>query len=138
MIELDNRVNIEIDLSIMEQMSMDLTSKDIELILINDSEIREINKKYRNKDSSTDVLSFPYNSEFSPYLGSIVISVETAQKVCKEIDTSINNELNLLYLHGLLHILGYDHEKDDGQMRKIERELASKYKIKNNLINRSL
>ena len=104
---------------------------------ISDRRMKELNGFFRGKDSTTDVLSFPHeHDEFeSPeagtqnYLGDIVISVEQAERQAKDNKLSLENEIQQLILHGLLHLCGYDHETDDGEMNKRELELRRKLRI---------
>ncbi len=94
---------------------------------VSDRRMRELHKFFRGKDSTTDVLSFPQEpDEFEPdnkNLGDIVISVEQAEKQAAENGLSLESEIKQLILHGLLHLCGYDHETDDGEMNARELEL---------------
>ncbi len=113
---------------------MELKNPEISILLLDDPQIRELNRDYRNKDKSTDVLSFPMLDPTSEnvqpqLLGDIVISVETAEKQAKEKKCSLYNELSTLLIHGTLHLLGYDHElskKDEKEMRKKEAAIFEK------------
>lgn len=114
---------------------------------ISDRRMKELNKFFRGKNSTTDVLSFPHEpDEFTSayentqlpsadrqlptvFLGDIVISVEQAQKQAAENDLTLEGEIKQLILHGLLHLCGYDHETDSGEMDKRERHLRRKLKI---------
>lgn len=78
------------------------------LIIVNDKKIHELNKKYRKKNRPTDVLSFPYGSG----IGDIYISVDTAKKQAKERGHGLNKELDILFVHGLLHLFGFGHKND--------------------------
>ncbi|RXK01197.1 rRNA maturation RNase YbeY [Arcobacter sp. CECT 8986] len=138
MIELDNQVNLDIDIALIEEISNSLTSKDIELIITNNESIRELNKEHRNKDKATDVLSFPLEFDMPNMpLGSIVISKDFVEDKAKEYNHSIQNEFTLLFIHGLLHLLGYDHEVDNGEHRQKEEELITTYKLPDSLIIRN-
>lgn len=138
MIELDNQVNLDIDIALIEEISNSLTSKDIELIITNNESIRELNKEHRNKDKATDVLSFPLEFDMPNIpLGSIVISKDFVEDKAKEYNHSIQNEFTLLFIHGLLHLLGYDHEVDNGEHRQKEEELITTYKLPDSLIIRN-
>lgn len=90
--------------------------------------MREFNQRYRDKDVPTDVLSFPGDDEPEPdgsrHLGDIVISVATAGRQAQSRGHSLPRELKRLTLHGYLHLLGYDHETDDGAMLRLERRLV--------------
>ena len=137
MIDFDNRTDYSFDIKELEEIYKYLTNKDIELILTTDEEIRELNKIYRNKDKATDVLSFPLEDMPGMPLGSIVISLDTAKRVANELGHSIEEEIKLLFIHGLLHLLGYDHEIDNGEMREKEKEIIEKFNLPNSLIIRS-
>ena len=137
MIEFENRTDFEFDINKLYPIYKYLTNKEIELILTNDEEIKELNKIHRNKDKATDVLSFPLEDIPGMPLGSIVISVDTAKKGAKEFGHSIEDEIKLLFIHGLLHLLGYDHEIDNGEMRKKEKEIIEKFNLPKSLIVRN-
>ncbi|NOY22645.1 MAG: rRNA maturation RNase YbeY [Acidobacteria bacterium] len=99
----------------------------MEVVLTNNEEIQQLNRDYRNLNQVTDVLSFP-DGDILPetdeiFLGSVVISVERAEKQSGEIGHSLGEELKFLLLHGLLHLLGYDHEEDDGEMVVLQRNI---------------
>lgn len=138
MIDLENQTEFKIDASSLEIIANDLTSKDIELILTNNPQIQTLNKEHRNIDKATDVLSFPleFDMENMP-LGSIVISLDFVEEKAKEYNHGKEDELKLLFIHGLLHLLGFDHEVDNGEQRKKEEELITKYKLPNSLIVRN-
>jgi probable rRNA maturation factor len=99
--------------------------------LVNDGRIRALNRDFRGLDKATDVLSFrtTRGGGFRGYLGDIVISVETAKRQAHRLRSSLPRELEILALHGFLHLLGYDHETDDGEMRRIEYRLRRKLRI---------
>ena len=137
MIDFDNRTEYEFDINKLNDIYNLLTNKDIELILTTDEEIKEINKQFRNKSKPTDVLSFPLVDMPGMPLGSIIISIDTAKKEAKRFGHSIDDEIKLLFLHGLLHLLGYDHETDNGEMRAKEEEIIKKVNLPNSLIVRN-
>jgi len=92
----------------------------IDLVLIDNEQMHEMNKEYRSKDSPTDVISFAYlevtdygNEEGDIIVGDIFISVDTAKKQAKEEGHSLKEELAILFVHGLLHCLGFDHRNDE-------------------------
>ena len=103
------------------------------LVLVGDERMRHLNRTFRGYDRSTDVLSFPARdgdfSDEADYLGDIVISVETARRQARRRGSTLPRELRVLALHGLLHLLGYDHESDHGEMRRIEYRMRRKYGI---------
>lgn len=97
-------------------------SGEVSLVLTGDRAVRALNARYRGKDRPTDVLSFPGGGAEGE-LGDIVISVETAEKNARHLGRTLGQELDVLALHGFLHVLGYDHETDDGAMDRLERRL---------------
>jgi len=108
-------------------------SETFSIAFVSDRRMRELNKLFRSKDSTTDVLSFPREpDEFDPdrnNLGDIVISVEQAQKQAAENGLTLEAEIKQLILHGVLHLGGYDHETDGGEMNVRELELREKLGI---------
>ncbi len=94
-----------------------------------DQTIHELNRQYRNKDKPTDVLSFPLADEVCPtLLGDVVISIDTARRQARQRKRAFADELRALLIHGILHLLGYDHEVLDSEavrMRRKERELKA-------------
>jgi probable rRNA maturation factor len=135
MIEFDNRTDFEFNINSLQEIYKYLTNKDIELILTTNEEIQELNKTFRNKNTPTDVLSFPLVD--MPILGSIVISIDKAKEGAEKFNHSIEDEIKLLFIHGLLHLLGYDHEIDNGEMRMKEEEIINKFNLPKSLIIRS-
>ncbi len=94
---------------------------------VRDRKIRELNRNFRGKDRATDVLSFPAGEGFeTDYLGDIVISTDTAAKQAKEAGHSFDREVSELVIHGVLHLCGYDHETDRGEMNRLELKLRRK------------
>jgi probable rRNA maturation factor len=134
-IDFENKTDTLYDLKFIQKIALDFSKKDIELIVCDNQSIQEINKTYRKIDKATDVLSFPYDN--IPILGSIIINNDFVQKMAKELKHTAQDEFILLFIHGLLHILGYDHEIDIGQMREKEEELIKKYKLPLSLITRN-
>jgi len=137
MIELDNRTTLNINTKTIDAIADFLTNKEIELIITDEKEMREINKIHRDIDKDTDVLSFPYEEMPMSPLGSIVISSSYLQDNSKEFGHSIDDELALLFIHGMLHLLGYDHEVDSGEMRKKEAQLIEEFNLPKSLIIRT-
>jgi len=97
------------------------------IAFVSDSSIRKLNRQFRNIDKATDVLSFPADEPEN--LGDVAISVETAAKQAKENGLEFNDEIAQLILHGLLHLSGYDHETDKGEMNRLELRLRRKLGI---------
>ena len=122
---------------LLEQIADFLGAGDVELVFVNDDEMRNINREHRGIDKATDVLSFPYEQVVGGLMGSVVISTDTASRVAAGLGHSIECEIALLFLHGILHILGYDHEIDDGQMRGKEKEVIEHFSLPDSLIIRN-
>ena len=137
MIELDNKTQLKINEHFLEAIADSLTDKEIELIITSNEEIQELNAAHRDIDKPTDVLSFPYEEMPMSPLGSIVISAEYVQNIATELGHTSSDELSLLFIHGLLHLLGYDHEVDNGEMRDKEKELINKFSLPDSLIVRT-
>jgi probable rRNA maturation factor len=97
-------------------------SGEVSVVLGGDRLLRRLNRDYRGRDRPTDVLSFP-GAGGEEGLGDVVISVPTAARNARRQGHSVHRELDILALHGLLHVLGYDHETDDGTMARLERRL---------------
>jgi probable rRNA maturation factor len=132
----------------------------IGIALVSDARMRALNRTYRRKDYATDVLSFPagYSPPRTPRtqrslstgtsalskvsavkrdLGEVVIARGVARRQAREAGHSERDELRLLALHGLLHLLGYDHERDNGRMRRAEARLRRKGGLRRGLIERA-
>ena len=138
MIDLDNTTEFLIDTASLEKIAESLTKKDIELIVVKNDEIQELNKEHRKINKATDVLSFPMDFEMPNMpLGSIVISTDFVEEKAKEYGHTFNEEFSLLFIHGLLHLLKYDHEVDNGEHRAKEEELIKKFNLPDSLIVRN-
>jgi probable rRNA maturation factor len=96
--------------------------------------MRALNRQFRGKDKVTDVLSFPAGQR--GFLGDIVIATGVAQRQARDAGHSAQTEFRVLALHGLLHLLGYDHEEDAGRMARAEMRLRKKAGLKEGLIER--
>ncbi len=142
MLNIENLTNFNIDNKFLENIANTLTSREIDLTLCYNKTIQQYNKEYRHKDQATDVLSFPIendliiDNDIMP-LGAIVISVDYVIEKAKLYGHSEASEMALLFIHGLLHILGYDHETDEGQMRKKEALIIKSFKLPKSLIVRT-
>jgi len=129
------------------------------IAIVSDARVRALNRQYRKKDTATDVLSFPAFAPsalrrgkppaFAPsalrrgkppgdgeFLGDVVIASGVAARQAREAGHSLATELRVLALHGLLHLLGYDHERDDGRMARLERRLRRRGGLREGLIER--
>jgi probable rRNA maturation factor len=118
-----------------------LAPRHFNVCLVGDREIERLNNVYLGKKAPTDVLSFPWreagaakrkagaDAEFAHFLGDVVISVETARRNARQEGHSTLNEIRWLILHGVLHLLGYDHETDHGEMTSLELALRERLGI---------
>jgi probable rRNA maturation factor len=105
-------------------------------LLTSDAELRRLNREFRGKDEPTDVLSFP-NAAPDGGLGDIAISAERARAQATECGHAVETEICVLLLHGVLHLLGYDHETDRGRMRRVESGWRRKLGLEAGLIERA-
>jgi probable rRNA maturation factor len=103
-------------------------------LVTNDAELQTLNRQFRGKDYPTDVLSFPGSA---PYLGDIAISLQRARAQAREFEHSLDDELRILLLHGVLHLTGLDHESDTGDMARAERRWRKKLALPTSLTERS-
>jgi probable rRNA maturation factor len=133
------------------RLALKLTGRDFNVCFVDDLRIAELNARYRRKQRPTDVLSFPWVSvgegsalpraargrpyqgvpplqheEFAGFLGDVVISAETARRNARAAGHSLAREIRWLILHGALHLLGYDHETDRGEMTALELSLRER------------
>jgi len=143
MIDLDNQTTLHCDLEALEKIASMLTYREIELIIVDEETMKTLNHEHRGKEYSTDVLSFPLETPFTEQLifdiplGSIVISASFVIQKADEFAHTVQDELSLLFIHGMLHLLGFDHEKDDGEMREKEKELIEAFDLPKSLIIRA-
>jgi probable rRNA maturation factor len=113
---------------------------DVSVLLTSDQHIRGLNREFRGKNQPTDVLSFPAGEPLNGHqhlAGDIAISVETAAKQAEEFEHRLATELQILALHGLLHLGGYDHESDNGRMARKEAALRRRFGLAEGLIERN-
>ena len=112
-----------------------LGRRDATVCFVDDAEIARLNCEFRGKRKATDVLSFPFGAnrngkanraEARDYLGDIAISPAVARRNAKQLGRTVDEELRVLMLHGALHLLGYDHETDDGRMDRVETRLRKR------------
>ncbi len=104
-------------------------------LITSDSELRRLNRDFRKKDYATDVLSFPSRKALG-FLGDIAISFEQAQRQAAEYGHAVATEIEILMLHGVLHLLGMDHEKDGGRMARAENKWRAALGLPRGLIER--
>ena len=137
MLLLQNDKEFRFDKSPIEDMANKLSKKDIELVIINDEDMKELNFKSRGIDKSTDVLSFPLEEIEHAPLGSIVINKDKVIEISNNLSHTLEEEISLLFIHGFLHLSGYDHERDNGEMRKKEEEIIKNFNLPQSLILRT-
>jgi probable rRNA maturation factor len=106
-------------------------------LIAGDKELRRLNRDFRKDDRATDVLSFPTRQSLG-FLGDVAISFELAKRQAAEYGHSVGREIEILMLHGVLHLLGMDHEKDRGRMARAEKKWRAALGLPNGLIKRSL
>lgn len=136
-IEVGSDIEATIESVIEECLNIEGKSKDVEVSVsfVDNEEIRQLNKDFRNVDSSTDVLSFPMNENsdvfFTPLLGDIVISLERALEQSLEFGHTLEREVAYLTAHSMFHLLGYDHMNDEDKnlMREKEKLVMKNLKI---------
>jgi probable rRNA maturation factor len=110
---------------------------EVDVLLANDSTLRELNRNFRGKNKPTDVLSFPAPSEIArKHAGDLAISLETAARQAATYGHTLRDEVRILLLHGLLHLAGEDHETDNGEMAIREADLRRKLRLPTTLIER--
>jgi probable rRNA maturation factor len=115
------------------------------IAIVPDGRVQQLNRRYRGTDSATDVLSFPASADRlrrgrppdeRGYLGDVVIAAGVARRQARLAGHSLQHELRVLALHGLLHLLGYDHERDAGRMARVEARLRLRGGLREGLIER--
>ncbi len=102
---------------------------EVSVLFCADRRMRSLNRRYRGRDRSTDVLAFPAGDAGRGFLGDIVISVPYAAREARRREEPAARELDRLLLHGFLHLMGYDHETDDGEMDALEGRLRRRLRI---------
>ncbi|EAK9946875.1 rRNA maturation RNase YbeY [Campylobacter lari] len=127
----------EMEISFLEKISQKMSDKNIELVLVDEKTMHKINLDQRGVDKTTDVLSFPLVQNCENLLGSIVINLDEVSKKATKYKHSKNEEMALLFIHAMLHLQGYDHEIDQGQMRQKEQEWIEYFKLPKSLIIRT-
>jgi probable rRNA maturation factor len=117
-------------------------SGEVNILLTGDAEMQRLNLQFRHKDAPTDVLSFPSGNAAAMGNGAmaggdIAVSIQRAREQASEIGHDLLTEIKILILHGMLHLGGYDHEADRGQMRKLEETLRGELNLPAGLIERA-
>ncbi len=129
LVEVDKKHAAELARAVLKSIGREETT--LTISFIRDRLMRQLNRDYRGLDKPTDVLSFAYHesvdnfvaAETVQHLGDLIISVETAARYAKELGLTFERELEHLLIHGALHLAGYDHETDNGEMQRLERKL---------------
>ena len=126
----------DIENMIGEVMShLDSQNKEVSILLTRDKDIRLLNKEFRSIDQPTDVLSFPQSPDEYPsipgkkFLGDIAVSLDTAQIQAKDHNLNLKEEIVLLLIHGILHLLGYDHEISEREEKKMRSKTHELFKL---------
>ena len=109
--------------------------REFAVVVGSDDALRRANKQFRGKVGATDVLSFPDDED--DRLGDLLVSAARAQRQAVEHGHTVDEEVKTLVLHGLLHLLGYDHEADGGEMAQQEERLRARYRLPSSLIQRA-
>lgn len=109
---------------------------EVNVLVTSSQELRTLNNSFRGKDKATDVLSFPAGSG-NGLAGDIAISAQIAVQNAKQLGHSAADEIKILALHGVLHLAGYDHEREDGEMERKEARLRKTFGLPVGLIERS-
>ena len=139
-----NTTNENVDIEELDQIiqfacnHLDIKNPLLNIVIVDNEKIQEINRDYRNKDAVTDVISFAFEEykdieyEDMRFLGEIYISYERCVSQAKDYGHSVKREFCYLAIHGLLHLLGYDHmtDEDKKEMRTLEEEILNEYDIK--------
>lgn len=135
----DNQDKVNIDIDYWNEFVLKLgnllkftDNTEVSITFTDNEEIRELNKTYRKIDKPTDVLSFPFDNSFNlpiKVLGDIVISTEKAVIQAEEYDNTLNREIGFLIIHGMLHLLGYDHETEEQEkeMFSLQKDLLKEF-----------
>ncbi len=129
---MQRKVSVEMKalINFLDQLSSQMALQtDFSVVLVSDAAMKNYNREFRGEDRATDVLSFSYeeeDGEEEPYLGDILICVDTAARQQRK---TLLAELQVLSLHGLLHLLGYDHEADQGEMETLEGRLRREFQL---------
>lgn len=140
---MDNQTTLAINIDSLDKIADALSTKEVELVIVDDDTMMSLNSEHRGKKSTTDVLSFPMEAPFTEQsifgmpLGSIIIAASYVRDAAKDLGHSEQDELSLLFIHGMLHLLGFDHETDEGEMRAREKEIIEAFDLPQSLIQRT-
>ena len=121
MIEINNLTTVKVDEEFLKKIAQKVLenenkeNKSLSIALVGQGRIRELNKRYKGKNRETDVLAFPGNG-----LGEIVVCLREVKKNARRFDSAFEKELTRILIHGILHLLGYNHEKSEIETKKME------------------
>lgn len=101
--------------------------KNLSIMFCGDGYCKKINKEFLKRNGLTDVISFPLNEK--NYLGDVLINLKQVERQAKRMAIPVNEELRRILIHGILHLAGYDHEKDNGEMEDLQEKLVLKFKL---------
>lgn len=133
----ENPLPTMVEIDLLERIAGTMSESDVELVFCDGDEMQAINCEHRGIDKKTDVLSFPLETLEGLPLGSLVICTEVAEHKAQELGHDVTQEIALLFIHGMLHLLGYDHEKDQGEMREKEEAYIRQFGLPESLIVRT-
>ncbi len=133
-INLFNEQGLDLDTNCLERFLYELSDRlgvvsEFSVMLVTDDIMKDYNRRYAGRDTATDVLAFPCAKDWpseTRYAGDILISVETARRQTRGL---LLNEVKILSLHGFLHLLGYEHGSDDGEMVRLEETLRKEFSL---------
>lgn len=122
-----NLKSFKIDKDKLINFALDVMDKikiygEISVVFCSEKKIKEINKKFRNKNSKTDVISFPYTNS-GDFIGEVIICPKVAEENSKKWGVTFENEIKKLLVHSFLHLIGYDHHNDKGKMARKEKSI---------------
>ena len=109
----------------------------VTVLVTGDRQMRNLNWRFRGKDHSTDVLSFPPFAKTANFSGDLAVSLDTAARNARRLGHSLAEEVRILVLHGILHLAGYDHERDNGEMARKESDLRRQLRLGSGVIERA-
>ncbi|WP_027326997.1 rRNA maturation RNase YbeY [Helicobacter pametensis] len=138
MIYFENQSDLSVGGLQIEEILQSLSDREVEVYIVDDEVMAGLNLEHRGKEGITDVLSFPCEAVVPNLpLGSIVMSASLIAEKAREYKHSIEDEIALLFIHGVLHLLGFDHERDCGEHREREEELIREFDLPLSLIVRN-
>lgn len=137
--QIENRAKTRLERFLQSARKQANVPGEVNILFAEQDEVRRLNREYRGKNKATDVLSFPAAEVpgGGRLIGDIVVCVDIARANANSLGHSLEDELKILLLHGLLHLAGHDHESDNGKMAALEQKLRAKLKLPTGLIERT-